>query len=239
MSKKKRSASSLNQGNALPRINNTDSNNSQSVISNPLRSQRAATFPMPMSVASLSRQSVSFENSHYNHGAGKSLPIRQSFHELASTGDTSVAESPDSATSGNITQVPFGMQQPHCENFIPELGAMMFPSADPFAYPNQPMIGFENRQPKQEFVGNMLDTSVPNIYLSNSATNVSSPYDNIEGQLFGPLPPYLMQNEPNMDASQINMAMAGVTDHDMRVRSGLTPGVGVDFDEIFAEGNEG
>lgn len=141
--------------------------------------------------------------------------------------------------SGSSMQASFAMQQPYGEdNFIPELGAMMFSSADPFAYPNQPMIDFENRQPKQEFVGSMLETSVPNMYLSNTATNVSSPYDNIEGQLFGPLPPYLMQNQPNIDVSQMNMTMPALNPQEVRSHSGLTPGVGVNFDEIFAEGND-
>jgi hypothetical protein len=128
------------------------------------------------------------------------------------------------------------MQQPYAENFIPELGAMMFPSADPFAYPNQPMIGFENRHVKPTFARNMIDT---NMYLSNTATSVSSPYDNIEGQLFGPLPPYLMQNEPHMDLTQMNIDMTGVKAEDMRPHTGLTPGIGggVNFDEIFADGN--
>jgi len=136
-------------------------------------------------------------------------------------------------------QAPFGTQLLSCENnYIPELGAMMFPSADPFAYPNQPMIDFESRHTKQEFAGNILDTSHPNMYLSNIGTNVSSPYDNIEGQLFGPLPPYLMQNQPNMDLSQMSMPMPGLNPQEIRAHSGLTPRVGVNFDEIFAEGND-
>jgi hypothetical protein len=231
LSKKKRSASSLNNAKSNP-----ETANPRPVAAN---CQRSTTFPFPLNLATSSRQDFSFDTSRSASGRGPDQQIRQSFHELVSPTDISATATPDSTKSGSSMQPPFGMQQPYGEdNFIPELGAMMFSSADPFAYPNQPMIDFENRQLKQEFVGNMLETSAPNMYLSNTATNVSSPYDNIEGQLFGPLPPYLMQNQPNIDMSQMNMTMPGLNPQQMRSHSGLTPGVGVNFDEIFAESND-
>ncbi len=66
-----------------------------------------------------------------------------------------------------------------------KLDAMMFPSADPFAYPNQPMMEF-NLQPQagQANIGQQEDLQ---FYLPNT-------YDGIEGQVLGPIPPYLMQH---------------------------------------------
>lgn len=66
-------------------------------------------------------------------------------------------------------------------------------------------------------------------------------YGHLEGQIFGPLPPYLMQNQAQVDMS-LNMDLSGVTglDQSMSGHSGLTPGVGqgINFDEIFAGANE-
>lgn len=137
-------------------------------------------------------------------------------------------------------QAQFNFQQPFgTNNDIPDLGAMMFPSADPFAYPNQPMMNFDSLQQKPRFMGNSIDTSMPNIFIGSGA-GVSSPYDNLEGQLFGPLPPYLMQNQPGVDISQMDPSgISGFNPQEIRAHSGLTPGVGVNvnFDELFAGGN--
>ncbi|KAI1344308.1 fungal-specific transcription factor domain-containing protein [Xylariaceae sp. FL0016] len=73
---------------------------------------------------------------------------------------------------------------------IHRLDAMMFPSDDPLAYPNQPRVdfgaptagvhtaaqgGIPHHEPSQYYMPNL--------------------YDGIEGQLLGPLPPYLMQTQ--------------------------------------------
>lgn len=62
-------------------------------------------------------------------------------------------------------------------NQINQLDAVMFPSGDPLAYPNQPGMGMrggpQHYDPSQYYTPNM--------------------FDGIEGQLMGPLPPYLMQ----------------------------------------------
>lgn len=65
---------------------------------------------------------------------------------------------------------------------------MMFPTGDPFAYPNQPIMDFSTMgaqsghqtsgQPHQD----SMQFYTPNVY------------DDIEGQLLGPIPPYLMQS---------------------------------------------
>ncbi|KAF2712963.1 hypothetical protein K504DRAFT_472475 [Pleomassaria siparia CBS 279.74] len=93
---------------------------------------------------------------------------------------------------------------------LPDVSAMMFPSTDPFAYPNQPMTTFENRlqsfAPKTESsptVGNLpfqvsgIDMKPqPTTYSPSALSNVQMeprrPDDN-NVQLFGPMPMYLMQ----------------------------------------------
>ena len=68
---------------------------------------------------------------------------------------------------------------------VPDLSSMMFPSADPFVYPNQPMTTLEDRQViKQE---NPVDS---NSFSQPSPSGV--PYNNL---YYGSLP-YMMQSEP-------------------------------------------
>jgi len=180
-------------------------------------------------------QSASFDSPRHPKSAAPDQKWRRSFQDLVSPVDVSGTGTPDSTGSSNGLQNQVNFQQP-----FGDLGAMMFPSADPFAYPNQAMMSFDNLQQKPGFLGNSIDTSVPNMFLGNGH-NVSSPYDNLEGQLFGPLPPYLMRTQPGVDMSQMDMSgIPGFNPQDMRTHTGLTPGVGVNvnFDDLFAGGNE-
>ncbi|GAP90000.1 putative C6 transcription factor [Rosellinia necatrix] len=70
---------------------------------------------------------------------------------------------------------------------IHRLDAIMFPSDDPLAYPNQPRADFGMH-------GSGLHTN-PGDILPHDPSSYYVPhlYDGIEGQLLGPLPPYLMQ----------------------------------------------
>lgn len=68
----------------------------------------------------------------------------------------------------------------------------MFPSADPFAYPNQPMTTLENRnliKSEEGFDVNMYD-------LSSTPMMGGTYNNNPNAQIYGPLPPYLMQGQP-------------------------------------------
>lgn len=66
----------------------------------------------------------------------------------------------------------------------------MFSSSDPFAYPNQPMATFENRQfAKQEYPYNQ------NMYNQNSNSTTSPDFDNLDSQRYGHMPPYVMQGQ--------------------------------------------
>lgn len=89
-------------------------------------------------------------------------------------------------------------------NSVYKLDAMMFPSGDPFAYPNQPLMDGSSYHPGRQgphpTAGQAPDGQ---FYMSNV-------YDGIEGQLLGPIPPYLVpssQGQHSMDpASQMYTA---------------------------------
>ncbi len=234
LSNKKRSAASLN-----PAIKQEPRNSLDSITSQPTSSsgQRATTFPAPLSTAAANRQSLSFDSPRYPSSALSDQNIRRSFQELVSLTDMSGTGTPDSSGTGNSLQSQFIFPQPFgSNNGIPDLGAMMFSSADPFAYPNQPLMEFDSHQQKMQMMGNMLDESnVSNMFYGNGSS-VPTPYDSLEGQLFGPLPPYLMQNQPNPDI--IQMEMSGMPGLNPSAHSGLTPCATMNFDEIFVEGND-
>ena len=70
----------------------------------------------------------------------------------------------------------------------------MFSSSDPFAYPNQPMTILESRQfAKQEYPYNQ------NMYNQNSNPSTSLPFENLDAQLYGHMPPYMMQGQTPRD----------------------------------------
>jgi hypothetical protein len=229
---KKRSASSLNPIIKHESRSSPDIKNPAPPVSNV---QRATTFPAQIDTTASTMQSASFDSPRHPKSAAPDQKWRRSFQDLVSPVDVSGTGTPDSTGSSNGLQNQVNFQQP-----FGDLGAMMFPSADPFAYPNQAMMSFDNLQLKPGFLGNSIDTPVPNMFLGNGH-NVSSPYDNLEGQLFGPLPPYLMRTQPGVDMSQMDMSgIPGFNPQDMRTHTGLTPGVGVNvnFDDLFAGGNE-
>lgn len=120
-------------------------------------------------------------------------------------------------------------QQFGASNGLPDLSAMMFPSADPFAYPNQPMMEYDNI--KQENIDNLLNSSQAPSFLSNETT-APGIYDDLEGQLFGPIPPYLMQGQPNFDGSG-QMDTGGIPGMNLEMNYGVPPNGDMNFDSIF------
>ncbi|KAF3770089.1 hypothetical protein M406DRAFT_284629 [Cryphonectria parasitica EP155] len=81
-----------------------------------------------------------------------------------------------------------------------KLDALMFPSGDPFAYPNQPLVDFG------EAVATHAESNPSHI--SNVPSHTSDPRNfymsglyggDIEGQLMGPLPPYLIHSTPSQN----------------------------------------
>ncbi|KAL7626571.1 Gypsy retrotransposon integrase-like protein 1 [Parahypoxylon ruwenzoriense] len=75
-------------------------------------------------------------------------------------------------------------------NPIHQLDAVMFPSDDPLAYPNQPQVDFGTHQTgiPDASPGGMSHHDASQFYIPHF-------YDGIEGQLMGPLPPYFMQSQ--------------------------------------------
>lgn len=71
---------------------------------------------------------------------------------------------------------------------VHRLDAMMFPSDDPLAYPNPTRVDLGQHRPGVPTAspGGMPQHDPSQYYMPNI-------YDGIEGQLFGPLPPYLVQ----------------------------------------------
>jgi len=92
----------------------------------------------------------------------------------------------DSSPSNGILpyNLPLDLTNPN----LPDLSAMMFPSAEPFTYPNQPLTTFENNQFAK-------DPNIFNNFGDSKAPVMMAPEtDNLEAQFY-PLPPYMMQRQ--------------------------------------------
>ena len=101
---------------------------------------------------------------------------------------------------------------------LPELNAMMFPSADPLVYPNQPITTLENRQSNQDSLDEMLGN---NAFISNCGNE--GLYDQLEGNMYGPVPSGISQGRPLSSASVPQFGNTGVE------------GGGNTSDQIFAQ----
>ena len=147
----------------------------------------------------------------------------------------------------NGDQSAFGTQNNFLGQDVPDLSAMMFPSGDPFAYPNQPMTTLENRQAiKQE---NPMDSGTFNL---PGPTTTGAPYDNYNAQMYNQMPPYMMPGQSSGYPQGVNTSM-GMTSagsntpssvpqgfgaanwslNDTQSRPSSTPGGG--FDQLFGE----
>lgn len=172
-------------------------------LSQPIKEKRdptqsSSTFPAPPNTGSLDGQATGYPmllttdaQSHHRKGS----------HEVFTPSDLSAVQTPDS--SPNSAHLPqqhdahFSRQQSSDLNSFPQLNAMMFPSTDPFAYPNHPMIILEGQQQSQ---GSSDPTPDNSIFMQDQSSNGS--YDKMEVRLFGPLPPYLMQGQQPISGPQ-------------------------------------
>lgn len=110
--------------------------------------------------------------------------------------------SPSTAGSSQHQQYP-GQQQYNSHNPVHKVDNLMFPSEDPFAYPNQPMmeLGFQ-----------------PPVAMSNQAQSqffMPGSMDGMDSQLLGQAPPYVIQHpegQPGLEfsANMYNPNMFGV-----------------------------
>lgn len=199
---------------------------------------RATTFPAPSPLQTSNLQRSSLD--------GNRFPNTLSIPNFRQSVMSPTVGTPDSGSTNNSIQQPhFPMQQSQfgINTAVPDLSAMMFPSADPFAYPNQPMAAFDNI--KQDNISIMSNSQIPPLFLSNSTPTPSSGrYDDLEGQLFGPLPPYLTQGQPNYDLNPHIGTVPGIIGglgQDMNYHTGVTPSneMAGNFDGFFSgDGDE-
>jgi hypothetical protein len=151
---------------------------------------RARTFPTPAPTHTSPRASL--DGARYQMNSASNPNLRNSFQELMTPSDMSTVGTPDSGGSTYAQGQQFSIN-----SYMPDLSAMMFPSADPFAYPpNHPMMDYEHE--KQDPMAGYNSPPNPTIYVSNGNPNPGV-YDDLEGQIFGPLPPYLTQRTQNFD----------------------------------------
>ena len=90
-----------------------------------------------------------------------------------------------SATPSSSTRSTFGPSQQYSSN-LPDLTEIMFPSADPFAYPNQPMMTLEDQKIFQPENINTFNTP-------ETPASTTGWHGTVDSQVFTPLPPYMMQ----------------------------------------------
>lgn len=215
-----------------------------------------------------SRQGSSFDSPLFIPATAEAPNFRRSYHEIVSPALSGMG-TPDSSSTGNSIPTSFVYPQGPTSQFVlgdtnlPDMGAMMFPSADPFAYPNQAMIEFDqhlqqNQQTDQKINPGMFEPgnrnsgqALPNLFMGNGTPPPgASLYDNLEGQLFGPLPPYLMQSQGAMGMNGGEMDMSGMPGmmgtgipggnnvYGASSGAGGVLGAGMNFDDIFASNNE-
>ena len=186
---------------------------------------RARTFPMPAPVRSYSIARGSLDDDRNQSVTFSNPTFRQNFRDPNTPSSIGTPGSTSSRSSYHAHQYTRNLAP---NSGLPDLSATMFPSADPFAYPNQPTSEYENVK-HEEF--NTINTGNrgPPIYVPSGSMNTNV-YDDLEGQLFGPIPPYLMQGQQSFDMAQ--MEMSGMDS--MNYGAGITPTTEMNFDAIFS-----
>ncbi|KAI1313754.1 hypothetical protein F5Y03DRAFT_337747 [Xylaria venustula] len=118
-------------------------------------------------------------------------PAFNSFHFPSDMTVTS-QDSMTTTSLSEASQVKVQLNTTGAAQQIHRLDAMMFPSDDPLAYPNQPRADFGIHGPSLHHAntGDVMPHDPSSYY-------VPQLYDGIEGQLLGPLPPYLMPSQVN------------------------------------------
>ncbi|KAG9688148.1 hypothetical protein KCU95_g9088, partial [Aureobasidium melanogenum] len=156
--------------------------------------QRASTFPNHSTVPTVSAfdQRMTFPASSISSGSGTYTPTSPNFNQTLVTG-------PIETSSPSSGMLPYNLGMDMTNPNLPDLSAMMFPSAEPFTYPNQPLTTFENNQFAKDpnVFDNFSDSKMP-VMMSGQS---SAPEDNLEAQFY-PLPPYMMQQPQQQQQQQ-------------------------------------
>ncbi|KAF4975225.1 hypothetical protein FZEAL_7963 [Fusarium zealandicum] len=99
-----------------------------------------------------------------------------------------------SSTATNAQRNPYTGQPLNIHNPVNKLDSLMFPSEDPFAYPNQPMmeLSFPSKAEQPVTMGDQGQDM--QLFLTGT-------FDDVESQIFGQPPPYMMhqQAQPMMN----------------------------------------
>ena len=203
------------------------------------QAQRAGAFPMRLQTVQTRHPSMPFDSPNGHSGIVGEPGFRRSLHELDLTTDASSIGTPESTGSMPLSQ-QFVFQQPFGENGLPDMNNMMFPTGDPFAYPEQPMTTFENEQCSRGSMDGFVDPDQKSgLFIPNDIGG--APYDSLEAQLFGPLPPYLMSGQhPSLGISE-QMETIGSTNLTMKPNPQLSYGqpprgvstTGMNLNDIF------
>ncbi|KAK0944252.1 Gypsy retrotransposon integrase-like protein 1 [Friedmanniomyces endolithicus] len=137
--------------------------------------------------------------------------------------DDSPGMSASSGSSMSNSMQQYTMPQTFANPALPDLSAMMFPTADePLGYPNQPLTTFENNQlfaaksnnnnvfafGNGNGIGMDMDTSGATTNPMMTRPVSGGREDNIEAQYFA-LPPYIEQRQQQQQQQQRAHAMAG------------------------------
>ena len=139
---------------------------------------------------------------------------------------------------------PYSLQPASASQQIPDLSAMMFPSTDPFAYPNQPMTTLQSRQ----FIKRESPLH-PNTFNSGLPTTTDTPYSHVEPQIYREMPAYIMPHDQQgyglqNITSPMDMSGIGPTATATPMQGGdavwpqqqeLGDSSGMNFDQIFGE----
>jgi len=191
ISKKRRQSSSTGpapqQARSFPDISVTAREPAQ-----PGLQRRSSTFPKQDSGLPLARTPV-FDQKHgyatlaqpNGTGGDPFTPTTSNFNQ-GGFGTSSVDD------SGSTGLFPYAFGADFTQPNLPDLSAMMFPSAEPFTYPNQPLTTFENNQfTKDQDTFHNFNTSNGPPMVHPRQLNTSDS-DNFEAQFYA-LPPYMMQ----------------------------------------------
>lgn len=174
-------------------------------ISNPASEpdlQRASTFPPNKQLQPSNGSSSNQRHATYPNQPFPPDPLYSDSNSLQNS-DTSMID--NIGIDFNLFSFANSNLGPFIPGYnIPDLAAIMFPSADPFAYPNQPMTTLENHTGFSSS-----DSQAPNTITNTvgASTTISSPDLNLygglplressssgsglEAQLLDPLQPYL------------------------------------------------
>ncbi|KAK5130628.1 hypothetical protein LTR08_001887 [Meristemomyces frigidus] len=165
--------------------------------------QRASTFPDHGQILDVSP--TSYDPSWSSSSSSMFNPLTPTTNGFESNAAGRwTGQSGDASINGSGPQ-QYTLPQNFANPALPDLSAMMFPSADdnPFGYPNQPLTTFENNQQyaKNSQYGNGQAFSGLDSSTSMMPPHSLSREDNMEAQLFA-LPPYIQQQRQHQRQPQ-------------------------------------